>query len=79
MPGSPLVRSRWSLTGRRRHRVGWGGRLVLQVEELSRTGTAEANGPHYTGEEARWRDAVAEEVICELTTEPVGLRLFGST
>lgn len=51
LPTSP------TLTGRIRHRLGWRGRLVLQVEEewFMRQGTA---APDKSKRHTRWRDAI---------------------
>ncbi len=49
------------LTGRRRHRAGLFGRLVLQVEEASYL-VKVADGPPLGEHWRRWRDAKTEDL-----------------
>lgn len=56
MAAIPIV-GRPRLTGRRRCRAGWFGRLILQVEEERPTGHAAYGETHWTGSRASWRDA----------------------
>lgn len=63
MPGSISVRGAWSLTGRRRYRVSWLNKLILQVQEGSRLG--HTCGPQVVWSEYyvfRWRDATQFDV-----------------
>lgn len=55
LPTSP------TLTGRIRHRLGWRGRLVLQVEEewFMRQGIA---APDKSKRHTRWRDAILADM-----------------
>ncbi len=48
------------LTGRTRHRAGWRGRLVLQVEYSYRTYFSPDAG--YSPEDTAWRDATVKDV-----------------
>lgn len=66
MPGFapiPIVGA-FTLTGRRRHRLGWRNRMILQVEErapqgCTRYGTAEwSENPIL-----RWRDASPQDLL----------------
>lgn len=52
------------LTGKTKYRVGWRGRLILQVEEAWTT-LIDLNGSGYydEGHHTRWRDATAADLI----------------
>lgn len=52
------------LTGRKRYRTSWRGRLVLQVE-YTRYYCRDLNGSGYydEGHTTHWRDAKAEDLI----------------
>lgn len=51
---------RWVPTGKSRYRIGWRGRLILQIEIAERTGRLnEGCGVEWTGYNMRWRDANA--------------------
>ncbi|NOV15887.1 hypothetical protein E5S70_07275 [Ensifer adhaerens] len=54
-----------ALTGRYRYRLGWFGRLVLQVEQSYRAvdyGKRPQPGVDRTFEARRWRDATIEDI-----------------
>lgn len=54
-----------TLTGRKRYRRGWGGTLVLQVEETFDK-TTSLHGNIETHEVTQWRDAKTEDVTLEV-------------
>lgn len=65
MPSAPHTISNWTPTGRRRHRRSVFGLLILQIEEGRQTGRAGGNGPIWSGEERRWRDAKWSDLVTE--------------
>lgn len=67
MSAGPLIATAWSPTGRRRFRASWFGKVVLQIEEERRIGTA---SPYREpeGEQARWRDAKISDLLSEVET-----------
>lgn len=65
------IHSNWYTTGETRARVGFRGRLVIQVKEVRRSGIARGMPKYSEGVEERWRDAQ----LCDLTSVyPVKVR-----
>lgn len=63
MPGSmPIRDNAWKPTGKQRYRLGWRGRLVLQVEVAERTGHTDGPNFVWTGQTAAWRDATVYDL-----------------
>lgn len=66
MGAGPTAVARWLPTGGSRHRSGWRGKLILQVEEVRFYGKAVPRLPgepeEWTCSEARWRDAVTHDL-----------------
>lgn len=59
----PVVGS-WRATDRKRYRVNWRRRIVLQVQEERRKGTVSYGiDAEWHGVEHRWRDATADDLI----------------
>lgn len=52
------------LTGKKRYRIGWRGKVILQVE-YSHYYCRDLNGSGYydEGNTTHWRDATAEDLI----------------
>lgn len=67
MSAGPLISTAWRPTGRRRFRAGWFGKVVLQIEEERRIGTA---SPYREpkGMQSRWRDARISDLLLEVET-----------
>lgn len=60
----PRIATHWILTGTVRHRYGWFGRLILQVEESRQCGNATPFDPQqYDQTETRWRDATGRDLL----------------
>lgn len=57
MPGPINIRGNWLVSGNYRFRLGFWGKVVLQVEELAKTGHTDGPNHVWTGQMKRWRDA----------------------
>ena len=70
-----------SLTGNRRYRSGWGGKLILQLEYSYRYMPAYVRpNPAHIATETRWRDATIDDLLDGAVTPqpPVRIQLPGS-
>lgn len=63
MPADPIARTPWVLTGQRRHRRGFFGRMILQVEETCRVGPAHQHEERWSSTRSKWRDASWQDVL----------------
>lgn len=55
----PLLASKWKPTGNTGHRIGWFGKIILQIEEERETGHDSDNA----ATALRWRDATAADFV----------------
>ena len=68
MLGRIRIVDAWHLTGEKRYRAGWFGKVLVEVREERNCGWASGGPPNWTGSEFRWRDAKVDDFLSLMGT-----------